>query len=417
VYFIGLIHFLIHKKIKNESTHPCIWDSICGNMNPDENIEVYGFCGINAATRNWIAEILFLPMLQTKRTLIVSFSDYDEVSGTDYKYDTDHIYDTRTLRLAAWIDIHVLRGIERFVVLDVETREDVDMIKRYGGIIINIQIDGPGERNIIDVELQYDYEVIDDQYGPYNQIRDIIYEIQSKRNENSLTIFINLNDTICNFTHNYNIIIATLFKMLRVLIPTITHKEFTTELQTYSSKHTVDTKDALSEMLRCIFMNTIEKYGDAIHSHSHSHNYSNMSIGDSITRSSIQAANMGAHFYNIKFAPVCENIVNVLDSFASRGKVVIVASGPRIEQIRRIIEIGIQNFEFEAIPEFTPAVFKYMKIKYPSAYHVMIGSSAQCDSAVYGGFDRGIHSMVGDINSVELNNPAILREIDKLLNL
>jgi hypothetical protein len=126
--------------------------------------ELIGICGHQGSGKNYVGEIVIPRAFPEKPTLVVSFADHFKVEGISkhgleyHKVYHQKDFQTRKVlqktgteegrdkfgeniwvdTLATWMKVYHERGIQRFVIVDVRFPNEVEWLKRVGGIIIKI---------------------------------------------------------------------------------------------------------------------------------------------------------------------------------------------------------------------------------------------------------------------------------------
>lgn len=133
-------------------------------MEPNNKIELYGFCGKLGTGKNFIAENLFFSQLPAKPTLVMAMADQIKINccvKDREPFDNLFLEKTESSRrllqkrgteegrdvygediwiryIDNWIKVYASRGIQRFIVTDLRFPNEVAWCKSRGGHVIGI---------------------------------------------------------------------------------------------------------------------------------------------------------------------------------------------------------------------------------------------------------------------------------------
>lgn len=381
--------------------------------------EVYIFSGKLSSGKNFICENIFLPMLEEKPTLIISFADHFKVETINKdKISYDRIYLTKDEEsrtklqkrgtkegrelfgediwvntLKTWARVYGERGIKRICICDGRFENEINCFDGLVEILIKIRINSP-ERNhqallreskgdmdkyqqianhlsetALDTKLDLFHYILnnDPQYNAFIQARDIIKEIEEK-NKHEMVIFCDLDDTICECAIYYEKQLKTLYdeciKYVKVNND-IEEKEFYYKF--YEQYH-------LHEGNYHQFIFTLDRYANALVNIVKGVK-DNLVISDKQFKDlKIKAYQLGMEVFDYNYEQISNNS-ELLKKLSNKYKIVIVTMGNRKEQLKKIAYLGLSNIEHHITHNKNVDSFIYLKEKYKAKEYVMIGDS------------------------------------------
>jgi FMN phosphatase YigB (HAD superfamily) len=389
-------------------------------------LELYGFSGKMGTGKNYIAEKLFKAMLPTKNTVILALADHFKVEccakdGVDYnrvfgekdgetrkllqKRGTEEgraVYgeDIWTRTLEIWIRRHHETGVERVIITDLRFPNEVEWVKSLGGMTFRINaaernktrlhqeaermgaesndpisleervnmIAGHSSEVALDNhEEMFDF-LIDNDYSHQlnvpNQVRDIIRKV-IYRDPVPLTIFCDLDDTICHCRSYYRKVIDQVSGLLqdRTGINQGQLEDLLTK-HVYSFERRYFSRDDFSKSLikvameAFIIQDRVQEFG---------------------SRLIEEISSMGESVYNEPYDPLNPDSVQRLREMSKYGQVVIYTLGDHTEQMKKIVGLGLLDFKIEVFTHKDENMFRYLQNKYPSRKYVMVGDSYSRD--------------------------------------
>tara|TARA_R100001163_G_C5068174_1_gene208068 strand:+ start:1018 stop:2388 length:1371 start_codon:yes stop_codon:yes gene_type:complete len=381
-----------------------------------EGLELFGFSGKMGTGKNYVAENLFKAMLPVKNTLVLAFADHFKVEccakdRVDYekvfvqkddatrdllqKRGTEegrNVYgeDIWTRTLEMWIRRHYETGVERVIITDLRFPNEVEWVKSLGGMAFRIEaskrnmarleqescgdkakldaianhsseIALDGKLDMFDFVINNDYE--DAEKVP-NQIRDIIRKVIYK-NPVPLTIFCDLDDTICHCGSFYKEIVRKVSEL--IIHNTGISQNRIDELlnkYVYSFEKRYYTLDDFSNSLVKVAM---ESYV----------------IQDRVMdfdKTLIEEINeLGRSVFDKKYSPLNPDSIDMVREMRKYGQVVIYTLGDYTEQMKKIVNLGLLDFQIEIFTHKDENMFRWLQAKYPSKNYVMIGDSFDRD--------------------------------------
>lgn len=380
------------------------------------NLEIYGFSGKMGTGKNYIAEKLFKAMLPPKNTLVVALADhfkieccvkdkveYEKVFGLKddktrnllQKRGTEegrNVYghDIWINILETWIKRHHETGIERIIVTDLRFPNEVEWLKSIGGTTFRIEapnrnidrlkqeakedmerlnrIKNHESETALDYYNNFDYVINNDyqyQRDISNRMRDIVRNIGQKNNVSNLTIFCDLDDTICVCKKFYIDIIKKVVELLKSRIK-INDSNIEMLLAKYVSsfEQRYYTRDDFSTSLCKVVIDAYE-------------------IANSLDKFDAnmyqEVYKMGLSVYDQHYDPIYPDSITRLREMCQYGHVVIFTLGDYTEQMKKIVHLNLLDFKLEIFTHKDENMFRYLKAKYPSQKYVMIGDSYQRD--------------------------------------
>lgn len=409
-----------------------------------DKIELYGFSGKMGTGKNYIAEKLFLAMLPKKNTLVMALADHFKVEccskdGIDYEKvfvtkddETRHLLQKRGTEygrdqygeniwietLETWIRVYHERGIDRFIITDLRFQNEVEWVKSLGGITFRINA---SERNVtrlqeeaghdadrlkliqshpseigLDDYHNFDYVIdndYDDQLFVANHVRNIIRELIYEEPV-PLTIFCDLDDTICKCREFYQKIIDNVLSEVK--------------------KRTLISDDGLQPIVQKYIMSFEQRY------------YTREDFATSLVKVAMEAYlikdmvmefdnelrnqiyKMGLDVYNRTYDPLYSDSLEHVRRLHEYGQVVIFTLGNHTEQMKKIVHLGLLDHQIEIFTHKDENMFRYLQNKYPSHRYVMIGDSFHRD--IVPAMKAGIHHLV-HISVVPIDDKNIRQKV------
>lgn len=412
-------------------------------------VELFGFSGKMGSGKNYVAEKLFLAMLPKKNTLVMALADHFKIDccvKDNYPYEEIFVNKTeksrRSLQMRGteqgrdiygedvwirtienWIRVYVERGIERIIVTDVRFKNEADWLLKCGGILFRIEAPNrnlarltaetggneeqmnriknhPSEVDLDDYN-RFNYVInndYDEQITIPNQIRDIVREILYQEPVN-LTIFCDLDDTICKCKQFYQQITSQVSLMIKNKTG-ISDMDLNNLLETYvmSFEKRYYTRDDFSISLVKVAMNAFilqnmvmeftEKLRDEIYQ-------------------------LGQKVYNVNYDFLHPDSPDRVKELNQYGRVVLFTLGDHTEQMKKIVHLGLLDYQIEIFTHKDQNMFRYLQNKYPSKQYVMIGDSYHRDilPAMQAGITNLVHICNEQVNPQLFNVPKLNGEL------
>lgn len=395
-----------------------------------KHLELYGFSGKMGTGKNYIAEKLFKAMLPPKNTLVVALADHFKIEccvkdNVDYnkvfglkddktrsllqKRGTEegrNIYGPNIWIniLETWIKRHHETGIERVIVTDLRFPNEVEWLKSLGGYTFRIEaphrnmnrlkqeagdnldwlhkIQNHASETALDNYTNFDYIINNDYQNQReipNKIRDIVRNIAINNHVAPLTIFCDLDDTICICKKFYNDIVLHVIHLIKSHI-TINDSNIDLLIKKYISsfEQRYYTREDFSTSLCKVVMEAYEI--------AHCFNEFNSDLYREVYR-------LGLSVYDQHYDPLYDDSIARVREMCKYGQVVIFTLGDHTEQMKKIVHLGLLDFKVEIFTHKDENMFRYLKTKYPSKKYVMIGDSYQRDivPALKANFDHLVH--------------------------
>lgn len=417
--------------------------------------KIIAFSGKLGSGKNYIAEQLFKNMLSPQTpTLVMAFADQLKVDccvkdGIDYhrafitkdeesrilmqKRGTEegrHKYgeDIWIKTMDTWIRVYMSRGINQFIITDARFPNEVDWIQKNGGMVVRVEAP---KRNLDALEQEsggdpdfkdkianhasevsldnfqgFDYIILNDpeyQHTVTNQVRDIA-RIYNQLEFTSLTVFCDLDDTICKCgEHYYRIILET-----RVIIEKKLGKPLIDGIwQNLLRKYVWSFEDRYYH--RNDFANSLKKVAMEV-----------LKEKDDSYETFKRIYDLGMSVFDANYEFLYENTEEILKKMDQKARLVIFTMGDHAEQMKKICHLKLFDYPIEIFPHKDKNMFQYLKQKYPSKNYMMIGDSLKRD--IHPAMDAGIDYLYHISNEIKdelvvtipcLNN-VILDNIDEL---
>ncbi|MEX0597151.1 MAG: HAD family hydrolase [Candidatus Paceibacterota bacterium] len=433
-------------------------------------LELYGFSGKMGTGKNYIAEKLFKAMLPSKNTVILALADHFKVEccakdGVAYhrvfgekdgesrkllqKRGTEEgraVYgeDIWTKTLETWIRRHHETGVERVIITDLRFPNEVEWIKKLGGMTFRInaldrnktrlyqEAERMGVEMGVGVESisledrvnkianhsseialdghddMFDFLIDNDychQANVPNQVRDIIRKV-IYRDPVPLTIFCDLDDTICHCRSYYRKVIDQVAELLRertginqVELEDLLNKHVYSFEKRYYSRDDFSNSLVKVAMEAFIIQDRVQEFG---------------------SRLIEEISSMGESVYNEPYDPLNPDSVERLREISKLGQVVIYTLGDHTEQMKKVVGLDLLDFSIEVFTHKDENMFRYLQNKYPSKKYVMIGDSYSRDicPAAAAGIDNLVQVDRDRVDDMEDRQDQFLKKrifaIDKL---
>lgn len=379
------------------------------------NLELFGFSGKMGTGKNYLAEKLFKALLPRKNTLVLALADHFKVDccakdGVKYqKVFVAKDEETRKLLqkrgteegravygediwiriLEIWIRRHHETGVERVIVTDLRFPNEVEWLKSLGGITFRIEAPernldrlrheakGDSERmqeiqsHASEIALDgyhgFDYLIENDySHQPLvaNRVRDIVRQLIYTEPV-KLTIFCDLDDTICQCRLFYQQIINQVIDQLKQLT-NIQESDLTPLLKKHveSFERRYYTREDFAISLVKVAM---ESY------------LVQDRVREFTQELSDQIYSLGMTVYDQQYDPLFPDSIDRVREMRRHGQVVIFTLGDHTEQMKKVVHLGLLDFQVEIFTHKDENMFRYLQNKYPSRSYVMIGDSYQRD--------------------------------------
>ncbi len=382
-------------------------------MNKYKDLEIFGFSGKIGVGKNFVIEKVFLPMLSVKQTVVLAFADHfkvDVVAKDKIPYENafhDKTEDSRVKLqhrgteegryiygeniwvdvIDAWVQTHYERGIRRIVITDVRFLNEIEYIKKMGGTIIRINAEDRNNTKLLQESMgdmsvynklkthisetgldnytDFDY-VIDNNITNlnfFNDVRDIVVDI-NENNKLETVVFCDLDDTIC---HCYTYYIEVLNDVIKYISNNIldgeveyfisSFKEVLFFLERDSATHYIH-KTRYANSMVLAFENFIYLLKSNV----------------DINKMKTDIYNIGMSIFNYKYEEI-GNAVSIIREIGNKHKVVFVTVGTREEQIKKMSQLKLADFDIEIFDHKDEFVFRNLCDKYRAHKYWAIGDS------------------------------------------
>lgn len=383
-----------------------------------KDVEVYGVSGKLGTGKNFISETVFLKMMEPVPTVILSFADQIKVNvivqhnADRHKCFVEKDEHTRKLMQRVgteegrnvygqdiwlkftleWMLVHASRGIKRIIVPDVRFHNEFDFIKDLGGTMIRVNAPkrnraacekeaskgtGTAEQigsHISETELDsgrtFDYTIDNDIDAPISmfvQVRDMIRDIQEKRKKD-LVIFCDLDNTVCECNEYYIVQAEKVKGLIEQNLRDIPMEDFEKRFSDSVKKRNGNYAHSFFQHSRFAqsMVDTVEDFaGD-------------LKEGADILAIKEKAREWGYQVFDYSYEEI-ENRVAQLRELRKLGDVVMFTMGDRLEQVKKIAELGLMEFPFEVFDYKDATIYRHLCAKYNAKTHCMIGDSLQRD--------------------------------------
>lgn len=379
-------------------------------------IEIYGFSGKLGSGKNFIAEGVFAKMMPLRQTAVLALADEIKITGiVRHGLDRDKCFsskDEHTRKvmqrigteegrnvfgediwinyLKEWILLLASRGTRRFIITDVRFKNEFDALKSWGATMI--RVDAP-ERNGIALEKEskgdplvlqtisshqseidldsgrrFDYTINNDpEHNMFIQVRDLIRDIQGESKED-LVIFCDLDNTICECNQYYIIQSEKAKKIIKDNLKSkIPDDVFDDMYRASISKHNGDyaRNHFILERFALSMISVFRDFEKYMHDHN------SIEIEN-------QLYQLGKEVFDFTYEKIGER-PNELKELLKYGRVVLFTMGDRLEQAKKIVELGLGDLDYEIYDFKDETLFRNLMHKYPAKKYCMIGDSVDRD--------------------------------------
>lgn len=384
-------------------------------------LEIYAFAGKLGSGKNYLAEKVFMKMLEEKPTVLLCFADQIKIDVIYKKgIDRDKCWiqkDEATRRimqtvgteegrdvfgkdiwinnLKEWMIMHAFRGVKRIIVTDMRFKNEFDFIKSIGGICIQVNapkrnsnaldreskgdatkraiLEAHSSETDLDEGRTFDY-VINNDYGQETssviECRNLIKDLIEKQREKRV-IFVDLDNTICHCNLYYqqqadkvkNIIRE---KLEEPIPEKVFDKVFSDFVQKHNGSHFLTHFDINSfpqslMMVAQDFRIFMKPLSD-----------------DEFSTLLLNIAEIGTQVFDAPYEEIPGRIEE-LKKLEKYGKIVIYTMGNRLEQVKKIASLGLTDYDFEIYDFKDETIYRNLKHRYPAKEYAMIGDSYSRD--------------------------------------
>lgn len=393
-------------------------------------VEIIGASGKIGVGKNFIAEKVLMKMLEPTPTMIVSFADQIKVNGIvqhgldRYKCFVEKDEHTRKIMQRVgteegrnvygqdiwlrytleWMVVHASRGIKRFIIPDVRFHNEFDFIKNLGGTMIRVNAiernkaalereaaKGNGTAESIgshqsETELDsgrtFDYVIDNDFDAPsvFIQVRDMIRDMRTK-SQQDLVIFCDLDNTICECNTYYaeqaEKVKGLIRKNLRTPLADVLDKLFTEGMKRHNGQY------AHSHFQMDRFARSLSAVVD---------DFASYMYADSVESTKQEAYRCGMEVFDHSYREI-DGRIDQLKEASKLGRVVLFTMGDRLEQVKKISELKLMDYDHEVFDFKDATIFRHLMKKYAAKRYCMIGDSLHNDvlPALQAGIDIVMH--------------------------
>lgn len=396
-----------------------------------KEIEIIGLSSKIGCGKNYVGEKILYPMLLPKNTAFIAFADHfkvDSVVKANLKYEDVFHKKTESSRmelqkigndtrerfskdiwvniLKTWIRVYQERGINRFFVMDVRYKNEADAILGLGGKLIRLEAPKRNKikllqetegneqkalelsKHISETDMD-DYDkskyslILDNDFNDnlFNIVRDYVRTLEVK---NELLVFTDLDDTISTCSVHYLNCINKLLDVLSIYKNDyLTNVEF--EIFFKKAYDEIEGNYHIKNFTHDRFPNSLVNITKEMFKYM---------ILDKNSEDSLinKAREIGYGVFNVTPKPIGK-AVEVLKKISEKHKIVIVTQGDRLEQMKKIVSLGINDYVEEVFTTHNKSVDIYTTLmdKYPSEKYIMVGDNK---------FKDIINAIEGNVNHV-----------------
>lgn len=403
-----------------------------------EKFSIYGFCGKLGSGKHFVAKNVLLPMLPSKPSIILSFSDtlkIDAIVKDGLK--REHVFEEKDQETREalqkrgtedgrtqygddiWIKymeeliyLHVSRGIRRILITDVRFPNEIEFIRRHGGVVIQVvaslrnkqHLALEADNNTISQHISenalndyhgYDFVLHNDPNQQIDQqARQLVQQLEQTK-ACPLTIFCDLDDTICTCNSHYLVVTRQVQEMVwQHLTEAVSHSFFAAIFEKAVQSHNNNYQETpyYRERYAEIMVQAVNEFATFIHP-------------ILLPQIRAQAYNIGMTVHDSDFTAL-PGALEALEELNRLGNLVIYTVGHRIDQVRKLIRLGISQYCFEIVDHKDVTMIRNLKARYPSQRYVILGDSLKADilPALEAKMDRAI--LIGSSGGSQPANPA-----------
>lgn len=394
-------------------------------------MEIFGFSGQLGVGKNFVAERIFQPMLLERKTIFLAFANHFKIDAiVKANLDRTKVFgkkDDHTRRVLQvmgtdegrnkygediWINLaeewrvyYESLGYERAIIFDVRFPNEVDYIKNIGGKVIRVEspqrhlatATKEAEANGIDVNTilnhasetsldgYTDFDLVvknDFQDNPFIQVRDWIRSYQRQTRPEHV-IFLDVDDTIGECHVHYEETINKVEDLLTfaahdngadLLELNATYRNFVAAM-----RHRVDNHEFVRNRIGSDLMWAMTKTLE-VH---------NITFRKDFLTASAYRIGMEVFDYEYKALP---GAIEAVRKAQTLGKVVLFTLGDRLEQVKKIAQLGLSDIPFEITHDKNVTTFQGLRRKYPATTTWMVGDNMKRDilPAIEAGIDNTI---------------------------
>lgn len=399
-------------------------------------MEIYGFSAKLGCGKNHVAEKYFLPMLPPKPSMIVAYADFFKVEAiVKDGLEREKVFgvkDRKTREILQhrgteegrnqygddiWVKIleetmnlYYQRGIKRFLITDVRFPNELAQIKRLGGVVFYISAPQRNSERLkieeddmsasshlsetaLDNYSDFDYVIYNDpENDVVTQVRDIVQELMTRR-KGELTIFCDLDDTICRCNAHYLEVMEQIRKLIYSRLKEVVPRDFFDhffEDVFWRNNRGYQSRPFYREKYAEVMVEVMKEFAPYL-------------VGDNSSLIK-QAYEIGMSIHNFEFEEL-PGALEAVKKLGEKGNLVIYTVGHRMDQVRKLAKLGLSDRQFEIVDHKDETMIRNLKAKYPSRRYVIIGDSFLSDiqPALKSGLDRAI--LVGKSKEIP-NSPA-----------
>ena len=383
-----------------------------------DSVELIGVSGKISTGKNYIAETVLLKMMEPVPTVILSFADQIKVNViVQHNVDRRKCFvekdeHTRKLMQRAgteegrnvyghdiwlrymleWMLVHASRGIKRIIIPDVRFHNEFDFIKDLGGTLIRVNAparnkaalqreaergNGTAEQigsHISETELDsgrtFDYVIDNDPDSSpsmFVQVRNMIRDIQEK-SKKGLTIFCDLDNTICECNEYYILQAEKVKGLINRNLRDFEMEDFEQKFSDSVKRHNGKYSHSFFEIDR-FALSLVSSVNDFAPF---------MKDGADVDDIRAKAMRWGMEVFDYSYVEINDRVSQLRD-LSKLGRVVLFTMGNRLEQVKKIAELGLMDLDFEVFDYKDATIFRHLCDKYAAKTHCMIGDSLQRD--------------------------------------
>lgn len=415
------------------------------------NIKIFAFSGKMGSGKDFLAEAARKMLPTGRKCISIALADHfkiDVIAKDGIEYERVYIEKDENSRdllqkrgteqgrlvygpniwvdtLLTWIRVHIDRDIDTFFVTDVRFPNEVELLRTFclahGHMFICIRVESPNRTHerltkesrgnndhfeklkshvsetaldtfpLEKFDLVVNNDVGDD---PLSSIRNILLDQVTYER----ILFLDLDDTLCECSKYYEEIIALCANKVKETYGSEKKKEFIEHFDKHGRNFEKKTfkREDFAEMLVSSLKSVVSAQPDM----------SNIFY------------NLGLSVYDKEFAPFPGARETVLQLEKYFDHIIIFTIGSRVDQMRKLYNLGLQHLTMETFIHKDYTIFKTMMSEYHSKHYTMVGDSLERDvkPAILANIDQIYHISSQD-HVYDSENVKRISNIGELLTL
>ena len=413
--------------------------------------EVIGISGKISSGKDHVAQHILSYLLPPKRTVIFGFADFlklECVAKDNIEYDRVFVKKDKEsrnllqkrgteegrdkygvdiwLRVAeSYMKLHHSRGVERFIIVDVRFPNEVECVKKLGGMVIRLVApkrtwkralqESEGNVELANAIMNHASEISLDHYTAFDHVipndpEDALTIVDYIRSNivpsfvkrSACTIIIDLDDTLVFCNKYYDAVVEQVVKMIHTIYETkygkfpildsLIERVINERIETYYLRYYQ--RDGFAKDLLFLVQNVLPKE-------------------DCTSELLDKVYQMGLSVYSQPYDPIGDSL-KVVDEIAKLGQVVIYTLGDRVEQTRKLVRLGLTKYHNVVYEHKNADMFRHLKSKYLADKYIVIGDSISRDCTP--AREAGIGSVIHITKELPLTSPKVMETIKQYVN-